>query len=71
MGESAHRGGFGAHRYRTRVLIPRALEVPSVTQLRDAKEALELEVFERKRAQEKLRQAQAELERRVAERHVT
>ena len=49
-------------------LIPRALEVPSVKQLRDAKEALELEVFERKRAEEKLRQAQAELERRVAER---
>jgi signal transduction histidine kinase/ActR/RegA family two-component response regulator len=49
-------------------LIPHALALPSLNDLRQAKDALEAEVAERRRAEEALRHSQAELERRVAER---
>ncbi|MEO8006292.1 MAG: ATP-binding protein [Betaproteobacteria bacterium] len=50
------------------LLIPQALALPSTRALNDAKGALELEVIERKRIEAELRQAQATLEARVAER---
>lgn len=50
------------------LLIPRRLAIPSMRQLRDAKEALEVEVVERRRAEIALREAQATLEHRVEER---
>ena len=49
-------------------LVPHALALPSVAQLRATKNALELEVAERTRAEEALRLAHASLEQRVAER---
>jgi PAS domain S-box-containing protein len=49
-------------------LIPHALAIPSVTELRAAKQALEDEVEVRGKAEEALRHAQAVLESRVAER---
>jgi len=49
-------------------LIPRALAIPSMRQLREAKAALEAEVGERRRAEVALREAQATLEQRVKER---
>ena len=49
-------------------LIPRALAIPGVRQLREAKDALEGEVMERRRAEMALREAQATLEQRVDER---
>ncbi len=49
-------------------IVPRALELPTVEQLRRAKEALEREVAMRRAAEDELRQAQAALERRVEER---
>ena len=45
-------------------LIPRALAIPSLRQLREAKDALESEVVERRRAETALREAQATLEQR-------
>ncbi|HVY07505.1 MAG TPA: ATP-binding protein [Burkholderiales bacterium] len=50
------------------LMIPQALAVPSTRDLAEAKGALELEVIERKRVEAELRQAQATLEARVAER---
>ena len=50
------------------LLIPHALALPSTTQLRAAKQALEKEVDVRREAEEALRQAQVALETRVAER---
>jgi signal transduction histidine kinase/ActR/RegA family two-component response regulator len=50
------------------LLIPRALAIPSLQQLREAKDALEVEVVERRRAEIALREAQATLEHRVEER---
>jgi PAS domain S-box-containing protein len=47
-------------------LVPQALAIPSVAQLRAAKDQLEAEVLERKRAEEALREAHAGLEARVA-----
>ena len=47
-------------------LIPRALASPSVRQLREAKDALEVEVVGRRRAEDALREAQATLEERTA-----
>ncbi len=49
-------------------LVPHALALPSVAQLRATKNALEREVAERTRAEEALRLAHASLEQRVAER---
>jgi signal transduction histidine kinase len=49
-------------------LIPRALAIPSMRQLQEAKDALEVEVVERRRAEIALREAQATLEERVEER---
>ncbi len=49
-------------------LIPRALAIPSMRQLREAKDALESEVAERRRAEVALREAHATLEQRVEER---
>ena len=49
-------------------LIPRALAIPSMRQLREAKDALEVEVVERRRAEVALREAQDTLEQRVEER---
>ena len=49
-------------------LIPRALALPGVRQLREAKDALEAEVMERRRAEVALREVQATLEQRVEER---
>ena len=50
------------------LLIPHALAIPSTSQLRATKEALEKEVDSRKRIEEELRDAQAALETRVVER---
>jgi signal transduction histidine kinase/CheY-like chemotaxis protein len=50
------------------LLIPQALALPSTRALNEAKNALELEVAERKRIEAELRRAQATLEARVAER---
>jgi CheY-like chemotaxis protein len=50
------------------VLIPRALAIPSTRQLREAKDALESEVLERRRAETALREARATLEQKVEER---
>jgi signal transduction histidine kinase len=50
------------------LLIPRALAVPSMRQLQEAKDALEGEVAERRRVETALREAQATLEQRVEER---
>ncbi len=50
------------------LLIPRALALPSTAQLRDAKEALELEVTQRKAAERALQEAHAQLEARVTQR---
>jgi len=47
------------------LLLPRALALPSPEQLRRANESLALEIDERKRAEERLREMQAELEERV------
>jgi PAS domain S-box-containing protein len=49
-------------------LIPRALALPSTAQLRAAKQALEEEVEVRRNAEEALRETQAALEGRVAQR---
>ncbi len=49
-------------------LIPRALAIPSLRQLREAKDALESEVVGRRRAEMAVREAQATLEQRVEER---
>ena len=49
-------------------LVPRALMLPSPEQLRQANLKLEIEIAERQRAEQALRQARDELERRVAER---
>ncbi len=49
-------------------LVPEALKLPSPAQLRLANEALEREIQERKRAEQEVRQLNAELERRVEER---
>src|SRR5262249_12095544 len=49
-------------------LIPHALSIPSIAQMRTTNQLLETEVLERKRIEEKLRQAHAELEARVAQR---
>jgi len=49
-------------------LVPKAVALPSTHQLREAKEGLEKEVVERKRAEFELREAQALLEARVQER---
>lgn len=49
-------------------LIPRALALPSPSQLREANHALALEVEERRRAEAGLRQLAADLEARVTER---
>jgi len=49
-------------------LIPRALALPSPAQLRAVNAALNLEIGERLRAERQVRDANAELERRVAER---
>lgn len=48
--------------------MPRALTIPSVQQLEQAKAALEEEVHARRQVEAELRQAQAELEARVAQR---
>ena len=50
------------------MLIPRALAIPSTRQLREAKDALESEVVERRRAVTALREAQSTLEHKVEER---
>jgi len=49
-------------------LVPQAVALPSTRELREAKEALEKEVVERKRAEAELRQAHSLLEIRVRER---
>lgn len=49
-------------------LVPQALAIPTVAQLRAAKEALEAEVQTRRAVEEELRRARAALERRVEER---
>jgi hypothetical protein len=49
-------------------LIPRALSLPTATQVVQAKEALEREVLERRRAETELRAARSTLETQVAER---
>ncbi|WP_119154546.1 ATP-binding protein [Caldimonas tepidiphila] len=51
-------------------LIPKALALPTVAQLRAAKEALEAEVQTRRAVEEELRRARDALERRVEERTV-
>lgn len=50
------------------MLVPQALAVPSTRQLRESNEALEREAAERQRVERALREAQAGLETRVAER---
>src|SRR3954452_13800688 len=49
-------------------LIPHALSIPSLAEIRRARDDLAAEVAERKRIEEQLRQAQGELELRIAER---
>ena len=49
-------------------LVPQAVALPSPRELREANQALELEVVERKAAEERVRILNAELEQRVAER---
>ncbi len=49
-------------------LVPRALSLPSVAQLQEAKAALEIEVAERKRIEQRLIDAGENLEQRVAQR---
>lgn len=49
-------------------LIPQALSLPSPTQLESLNQQLSQEISERKAAEEKIRQLNAELERRVKER---
>jgi two-component sensor histidine kinase len=49
-------------------LIPKALQLPSPSQLLSLNRALELEIAERNRAELQLREANANLEQRVAER---
>jgi signal transduction histidine kinase len=50
------------------MLVPRAVALPSTRQLQEAKDALEMEVVERRRVESELRQAHAPLEVRVQER---
>jgi two-component system CheB/CheR fusion protein len=50
------------------LLVPRALALPSTKQLREAKEALELEIDQRRAAERALQEAHAQLEARVVQR---
>lgn len=49
-------------------VLPKALQIPSTDELRSRQAQLAAEISERKRAEQALRHAQAELEQRVAER---